>query len=77
VSFTVVDPHDVAGFSLVIEMKLDTTNFELLQHFLDSLLDGRVIRAVATDELLDNGPERRWRQFRVWDTHRIILPHET
>ena len=76
-SFTVADPHDVARFSLVIEMKLDPTNFELFQHFLNSLLDGRVIRAVATDEFLDHGPESRWRQFRMWDAHRISLPHET
>jgi len=71
--FTVFDRHDVAGFGLVIEMQLDPTCLKLPQHILDSPLDGRIVCAVASDEFLDDGSERRWRQIRVWDTHRISL----
>jgi hypothetical protein len=67
--FTIFDRHDVASLGLVIEMQLDSTSFKLPQHILDSLLDGRIVGAVASDEFLDNGTERGWRQFRVWDTH--------
>ena len=57
---TVFDRHDVAGFGLVIEMQLDPTSLKLPQHILDSSLDGRIVRAVARDEFLDDGTERRW-----------------
>lgn len=66
---TVFDRHDVAGFSLVIEVQPDQTSIKLPQDTLDSPLDGGIVCAVATDEFLDDGPERRWLQFLVWDTH--------
>ena len=69
VSFTIFNCNDVAGFGLGIEMQFDTTSIELTQYVLDSPLDRRIISAVASDEFLDNGTERGWGQFRVWDTH--------
>ena len=57
-------------------MQLDTTSLKLPQHNLDSPLDGRMVRAVASDKLLDNGAERRWRQSRMGDAHRISLQHK-
>jgi hypothetical protein len=56
---TVFDGHDVAGFGLGMEMQLDTTSIKLPQYILDSLLDRRIVSSVASDEFLDNGPERR------------------
>ena len=67
----VVNRHNVAGLRGVIKMQLDSADLKLPQHILDSTLDGRIVRAVASDEFLDDGMERSWRQFRVWDTHRI------
>jgi hypothetical protein len=54
-------------------MQFDPTSLKLSEHILDSPLDGRIVCAIASDEFLDNGPERRGRQIRVWDTHRISL----
>ena len=68
---------DVAGFGLAIEMQLDPTSLKLLQHILDASFDGRIVRAIPSDEFLDNGAERRWRQLRVWDTHPISLLHNS
>jgi hypothetical protein len=67
------DRHDVTGLGLVVEMQLDSASLKLLQHIFDARLDGRMVRAVASDELLDDGPKCRWRQSGVWDTHRISL----
>jgi hypothetical protein len=39
-------------------MQLDTASVELTQHRLDALFDQRMIRAVAGNEFLDNGPQR-------------------
>jgi len=57
-SFRFLTPR---GFGLVIEMQLDPTSLKLPQHILDSPLDRRIVRAVASDEFLDNSLERRWR----------------
>ena len=51
--------HDVAGLGFIIEMHLDSTGFEMAQHRLDPPLDRRMVRAVAGDEFLDNGPQRQ------------------
>ena len=69
--FTAFERHDVTGFGMAIEMHLDQTSIKLPQHILDSPLDARIVSAVTSDEFLDNGPKRCWRQFCVWDTHRI------
>ena len=53
--------QDVAGFSRAVEVQLDTARVELTHHLLDALLDRRMVRAVAGDEFLDNGPQRRGR----------------
>ena len=53
--------QDVAGFGRAVEMQLDTAGVELTHHLLDALLDRRMVRAVASDEFLDNGPQRRGR----------------
>ena len=68
------DSYDIAGLGLVIEMQFDTTNVQLPQNALDAPLNGRMVCTVASDELLNNGSERRWGQFRVWDTHGLSLP---
>ena len=48
--------HDVTGFGLVVEMQLGLTSLKLPQHTLDSPLDRRIVRAVASNEFLDYGP---------------------
>ena len=70
---TVYNRHNVASLGLVIEMQLDPTRLKLPEYNFDSLIDGRVVRAVASNKLLNNSPECRKRQFRVWDAHRISL----
>jgi hypothetical protein len=35
-----------------------------------------MIGAIASNEFLNNGAERRWRQFHVWDVHRTSLTDE-
>jgi hypothetical protein len=37
-------------------LQLDTARIELADHVCNVLLDRRMIRAVAGDEFLDNGP---------------------
>jgi len=59
--FTVCDRHDVAGFGLVIELQFNPTCPKLPQHILDSPLDRRIVRAIASHEFLDHGPECRRR----------------
>ena len=56
---TVFHSHDVATFGLAIEMQLDSSSLKLPQHTLDALLDGRMIGAVARDEFVNNGSQRR------------------
>ena len=51
--------QDIAGFGLAVEMQLDQTSVELPHDLRDSLLDRQMIRAVAGDELLDDGPAPR------------------
>jgi hypothetical protein len=48
--------QDIAGGSFLLEMQLNATNIELRKHYFDPLFDGRVVGAVAGDELFDNGP---------------------
>ena len=47
--------HNLAGLGLGIEMQLDPASVELTQDRLDSPLDRRMVRAVAGDELVDDG----------------------
>ena len=61
--------QDIARPGFIIEMQLDAASIELPQHALDSLLDERMIRAVAGDELLDYGSQCYGRQMRVGDVH--------
>lgn len=61
--------HDVAGLGFIIELHLDSTGFEMAQHSLDPPLDRRVVRTVARDEFLDNGPQRSGRKLRVRYAH--------
>ena len=61
-SFAVVDRHDVTALGVVIETQFNATRLKLPQHCLDASFDGRMVGAVACDEFLDGGPERRWRQ---------------
>ena len=68
-SFGILHRHHVAGLSLIIEMHLDSTDFEVMQHRLDAPLDRGMVRAVASDEFLDNSPQRRWRQLRMGNAH--------
>ena len=68
---TAFDRDDVAGFSLIVEMQGDPTRLKLPQYIFDSPRYRRIVRAVTSHEFLNNSAERRWRQFRVWDTHRI------
>ncbi len=67
--------QDVAGRGLGVEMQLDTAPMELADHVCNALLDRRMIRAVAGDELLDNGPQHRRRQLSVGDAHAVIVLH--
>ena len=62
---------------LVIEMQLDATVLKLLQHTLDALLDARMIRAIASNEFLNNGVKRCWCELCVWDAHRFSLTDGT
>jgi hypothetical protein len=55
----VIPRQDVAGLGLAIEMQLGTAGVELTHYSLDPPLDERMVRAVAGDEFLDNGPEYR------------------
>lgn len=54
-----VHRHDVAGPGFAVEIQFDTASVELIQHRLDPPLDQRMVRAVAGDKFLDNGPQRR------------------
>ena len=54
-------------------MQFDTTSLKLPQNILDAPIDGRMLRTIASHKFLDNGPERRWRQLGVWNTHRNCL----
>ncbi len=73
---TVFHSHDVATFGLAIEMQLDSSSLKLPQHILDAPLDARIVRAIAGNEFLDDGPECRGRQFGVWDTHWLGVLHK-
>jgi hypothetical protein len=55
---TVFRNKDVADLRSIIEMQLDAASIEMTQHFLDAPLDRSVVRAVASDKFLDNGPQR-------------------
>jgi hypothetical protein len=48
--------QDVAGRGLNVKMQLDSARFELMEHVCNALLDRRMIRTIASDEFLDNGP---------------------
>jgi hypothetical protein len=61
--------QDVAGRGLGVEMQLDSARFELTEHVCNARLDRRMIRAVAGDEFLDDGPQRHGRQLTVGDAH--------
>jgi hypothetical protein len=61
--------QDVAGRGVGVEMQLDTARLELAHHVCNTLLDRRMIRAVAGDEFLDHSPQRRGRQLRVPQDH--------
>ena len=58
-------------------MQLDATGLKLPQHTPDALLDARMIRAIASNEFLNNGVERCWCELCVWDLHRISLADGT
>ena len=65
--------QNVAGRGLGVEMQFDTARVELTEHVCNALLDRRMIRAVAGDEFLDDGPQRHGRQLTVWDAHGISI----
>ena len=67
--------QDVAGRGFGVKMQLDSARMELADHVCNALLDRRMIRAVAGDELLDNGPPHRRRPLRVGDAHAVIVLH--
>jgi hypothetical protein len=69
--------QDSAGFGLAIEMQFDTASVELTHDGLDAPLDRRMVRAVAGDEFLDNGPQRRGRQERGGDAHGVSILRNT
>lgn len=48
----------MTGLGLDIEMQFDPAGVELPQDRFDSLVDGRMVRAVAGDELVDDGSQR-------------------
>lgn len=52
-------------------MQFDISSIELRQYGLDAALNGRMIRAVTSDKLLDNGPEYRGRQKCMRNTHAV------
>ncbi len=57
-------------------MQFDSASPKLTQHDFDPPLDRRVVRAVAGDEFLDNGPKRCERQLCVGDAHDVNIPHD-
>jgi hypothetical protein len=61
--------HDVAALGFLIEMQRNAPGIEVTKHRLDTLLDRRMVRAVAGHEFLDNGPQCRGRQSCVRDVH--------
>lgn len=69
--------QDSAGFGLAIEMQFDTARVELTHDGLDATLDRRMVRTVAGDEFLDNGPQRRGRQERRGDAHGVSILRNT
>ena len=71
------DWQDIAGPGFAIEMQLELASFELSQHLYDATLDRRMVRAVASDKLLDNSPQCSERQLRVGDMHGINLRRNT
>jgi hypothetical protein len=54
--FAVLHRKDVAAFCFVIEMQFNAAGFQMAQHRLNALFDRRMVRAVASDEFLDDGP---------------------
>ncbi|KKM63873.1 hypothetical protein LCGC14_1507050, partial [marine sediment metagenome] len=54
--------HNVAGLGIAVTMQFHTASVELTNYHLDSSLNRRMVCAVAGDEFLDNGPQRRGRQ---------------
>ena len=56
-------------------MYLDLTGVKLTHDNLDSLLDERMVRTIASDEFFDNGPNRLWSQSVVWNQHCTSVPH--
>ena len=56
-------------------MQFDAAGVELAHDGLDTPSDRRMVRAVAGDEFLDNGSQRRGRQYRVGDLHEASILH--
>jgi hypothetical protein len=52
---SVFDCHDVAGLGLVIEMQLGATTLKFPKHTFDALLNYRMVRAVPSDQFLNDG----------------------
>ena len=57
-------------------MQFDSAGLKLTQHDFDPPLDRRVVRAVAGDKFLDNGPKRCERQLCVGDAHEVNILHD-
>jgi hypothetical protein len=54
--------NNIAGLRVAIKMKFRISGVELRQYILNPALHGRMIRTIASDELLDNGLECGGRQ---------------
>jgi len=61
--------QNVASLGFVIEIQRNAPGVEMVKHRLDPSLDRRMVRTVAGDEFLDNGPQRHERQLRVGNAH--------
>ena len=55
--------NDVARLGSIIEMQLNAPSVEMPQDFLNASLDRSVDRAIAGDEVLDNGAQRCGREL--------------
>jgi len=64
-------PHwkNIAGLCFVIKMQFDIPGIELRQYRIDASFDGRMVRAVTGDKLLDYGLEGGGRKKCVRYTH--------
>jgi hypothetical protein len=60
--FLIARRHDIAPFGRIVEMQFDNSRVELAHDGLDAPLDRGIVRAVAGDEFLDDGPQGNWRQ---------------